>query len=65
MIIIIQRDDENLAQKLVALPMSVISSQDDVAPNIIVNININDDGAREISLRSLISFKNNINRPMH
>ena len=60
-----KRDDENLAQKLVALPMSVISSQEDVAPNIIVNININDDGSREISLRSVISFKNNISRPMY
>lgn len=45
--------------------MSVISNHDDVAPNVIVHIIINDDGAREISLRSVLCFKNNINRPMY
>ena len=45
--------------------MSVIATQDDVTPNIIVHIMINEDGAREISLRSVLCFKNNISRPIY
>ena len=45
--------------------MSVIATHDDVVPNVIVHIMINEDGAREISLRSVLCFKNNISRPIY
>lgn len=60
----IKKEQENLAQKIVSDIKSVMSSHEDVTPSIILNITISNDGARAISLRSVLSFINNINRPI-